>query len=69
MARNLFQLSILRELTYNNHHHVKYIPNRSNVFHSMLTNLQRFLDDVVDDKGNKDELARHDEVIPGFNVL
>ena len=34
----------------------------------MPLDLQDLLDDVVDDEGDKDELARHDEVVRGVDV-
>ena len=34
----------------------------------MFLDLQALLDDVVEDESNEDELASHDEVVPGRHV-
>ena len=55
--------------TYDHHHHIKHIPNGSNVSHPVFPDFQCFLDYVVNNEGNKDKFTGHDEVIPCFYIF
>ena len=54
--------------THRNDREIQQIPDPPKVLEPVLPDLNDLLDDVVDDEGAVDELARHDKVVLGIDV-